>query len=69
MRVAHHLEPIAARLGLSPTSVAIAYALANAQVASVLFGATSPDQVEQNCQSLVALEQLSASVLDELRDG
>ena len=46
---------------------AIAHAQANPQVASVLFGATSPEQVGQNAQALTALEQLSDSVLQELR--
>jgi aryl-alcohol dehydrogenase-like predicted oxidoreductase len=67
LHVAERLEAIAARLGQPPAAVAIAYALANPLVSSVLFGATSAEQVRQNCLALLALERLSDSVLDELR--
>jgi aryl-alcohol dehydrogenase-like predicted oxidoreductase len=65
--VADRLDAIAGRLGQTPAAVAIAYALTNPLVASVLFGATNPEQVGQNAQALSALEQLSDSVLEELR--
>jgi aryl-alcohol dehydrogenase-like predicted oxidoreductase len=64
LQVAEKLEAVAARLGRPPATLAIAYALANPQVASVLFGATSPEQVQQNYR---ALERLSDEVLAELR--
>lgn len=67
LQVAERLEAIAGRLAQPPAAVAIAYALANPQVASVLFGATSPEQVGQNAEALTALEQLSDPVLEELR--
>jgi aryl-alcohol dehydrogenase-like predicted oxidoreductase len=67
LQVAHKLTQFATRLGQPPAAVAIAYALANSNVASVLFGATHPDQVQQNCQALHALDLLSASTLAELR--
>ncbi|MBV9327614.1 MAG: aldo/keto reductase [Chloroflexi bacterium] len=67
LRVAERLQPVAARLGKSPAAVAIAYALTSPRVASVLFGATRPDQIHQNCEALGAMEQLSDAVLDELR--
>jgi L-glyceraldehyde 3-phosphate reductase len=67
LRVADNLQVIASRLGQPPAALAIAYALANPLVASVLVGATSAEQVEQNTRALIAVEQLSESVLTELR--
>jgi aryl-alcohol dehydrogenase-like predicted oxidoreductase len=67
LRVAQRLAEVAARLDQPPAAVAIAYALANPRVASVLFGATSAEQVQQNCRALDASEHLSSLVLDELR--
>ena len=67
LRVAFKLEVVAARLGQPPAAVAIAYALANPLVASVLFGATSPEHVQDDCQALEALDRLTPPVLDELR--
>jgi aryl-alcohol dehydrogenase-like predicted oxidoreductase len=64
LQVAGKLEALAVRLGQPPAALAIAYALANPLVASVLFGATSPDQVQQNSK---ALEPLPEPVLTELR--
>jgi aryl-alcohol dehydrogenase-like predicted oxidoreductase len=65
--IAHRLQAVAERLGQPPAAVAIAYALANPLVASVLFGATSAEQLQQDCQALLALELLSPHVLDDLR--
>jgi aryl-alcohol dehydrogenase-like predicted oxidoreductase len=69
IQTAHKLTEFSARLGQPPAAVAIGYALANPNVASVLFGATRPEQVQQNCQSLDALQllELSAPALAELR--
>jgi aryl-alcohol dehydrogenase-like predicted oxidoreductase len=46
-------------LGVSPAALAIAFALANPRVASVLFGATSPAQIAEN---VTALEVDAATV-------
>ena len=53
------LRALAAELGSSPSALAIAFALANPSVASVLFGATSRAQVDDNA---TALEMDSATV-------
>jgi aryl-alcohol dehydrogenase-like predicted oxidoreductase len=65
--VATRLRRIASQLGQPPAAVAIAYALANPLVASVLFGATRPGQVRENAQALQALEHLNTDVVAELR--
>jgi aryl-alcohol dehydrogenase-like predicted oxidoreductase len=69
LQVARKLAEVAAQLGQPPAAVAIGYALANRNVASVLFGATRAEQVQQNCRALDALQQLSGSgsALAELR--
>jgi len=53
--------------GESPASLAIAFALANPIVASVLFGATKPEQIAQNLGAVELLERLSGEDLTELR--
>jgi aryl-alcohol dehydrogenase-like predicted oxidoreductase len=47
-----HLRELAGELGTSPAALAIAFALVNPAVASVLFGATSPAQVVDNATAL-----------------
>ncbi len=64
---ARRLNTVAAGLGEPAAAVALAYALTNPLVASVLFGATSPEQVRQNCLAVDVQERLGASVLEELR--
>jgi aryl-alcohol dehydrogenase-like predicted oxidoreductase len=67
LAVADGLQHVAGELGVAPASLAIAYALANPLVASVLFGATRPEQVAQNVEALRVLPRLTDSVLDRLR--
>jgi L-glyceraldehyde 3-phosphate reductase len=47
--------------------LAIAFPLANPRVASVLFGASRPEQVVENVGALELLERLSVGELSELR--
>jgi aryl-alcohol dehydrogenase-like predicted oxidoreductase len=46
------LRALAEELGHGPAALAIAFALANPRVATVLFGATSPEQVAANVHAL-----------------
>jgi aryl-alcohol dehydrogenase-like predicted oxidoreductase len=46
------LRALAGELGVSPGALAIAFALANPAVASVLFGATAPAQIAENVTAL-----------------
>jgi aryl-alcohol dehydrogenase-like predicted oxidoreductase len=59
-RVARDLAALARDLGTTSAALAIAFALDNPRVATVLFGATSPDQLRQNSTALEV-----ASGLDE----
>ena len=61
------LRALADRLGTAPATLAVAFALANPNVASVLFGATSPDQITQNVKAVELLASMSDADLAELR--
>ena len=56
LRAVPALRALAAELDTTPAALAIAFALANERVSSVLFGATTPEQVRENvaAESLVA---------------
>jgi aryl-alcohol dehydrogenase-like predicted oxidoreductase len=56
--LAPKLGAFAERLGAAPSAVAIAFALLNPNVATVLFGATSPAQVAENVAALEVLDRL-----------
>jgi aryl-alcohol dehydrogenase-like predicted oxidoreductase len=67
MAAGGHLSELAATLDKSPAALAIAFALANPTVASVLFGATSPHQVHQNATALEIVDTLDDAQLAQLR--
>jgi aryl-alcohol dehydrogenase-like predicted oxidoreductase len=67
LEAARELADIAARLGTSSAALAIAFALANQRVASVLFGATTPEQVTENVRAAELLDQLEPESLAELQ--
>jgi len=58
---------LAAELNTTAAVLAIAFALASDRVATVLFGATSPEQLEENVRAVELLERLTPAELDELR--
>lgn len=66
-KTGEELRAFANDRGESPAALAIVFALANPLVASVLFGATSPDQIDQNLEAVELLERLSGEDLTELR--
>jgi aryl-alcohol dehydrogenase-like predicted oxidoreductase len=68
VRVADALVSRAVALGVPPATLAIAFALANARVASVLFGATTPSQVAQNVAAVELSARLDSSEVDALRN-
>ncbi len=57
------LVDLAARVSTTPAALAIAFALAGPRVASVLFGATRPEQIHENARAL----DVDPAVLAELR--
>ncbi|HEX3922999.1 MAG TPA: aldo/keto reductase [Streptosporangiaceae bacterium] len=56
---AEELAALAARLDTTPAALALAFPFTNPAVASVLFGATSADQVRANCAAVSLLGRLS----------
>ena len=54
------------RLDTTPATLAVAFALGNPAVATVLFGATSPAQVEQNVAALELDARLTTEDREEL---
>ena len=52
------LVELAREWSVSPASLAFAFALAHPRLASVLFGATSPEQLRENVASLEVSESL-----------
>jgi aryl-alcohol dehydrogenase-like predicted oxidoreductase len=64
---AGELAGLAARLHATPAALALAFPLASPAVASVLFGATSPEQLRANCAAVRLLDRLDADDLAALR--
>jgi L-glyceraldehyde 3-phosphate reductase len=67
IRAAGQLHALATELGTTPAVLAMAFALANPDVATVLFGATSPDQIRENVAAAEVAEALTDSQLARLR--
>ncbi len=66
-QVGERLRGLADEMGTTPARLAIAFALSNPRVASVLFGATSPEQVAENVSALDVLASLEPGTLTQLR--
>jgi L-glyceraldehyde 3-phosphate reductase len=66
MAAAARLVELAATLDTSAAALAIAFALGNPTVASVLFGATTAEQVHQNAAALAVVDALDDAKLAQL---
>jgi aryl-alcohol dehydrogenase-like predicted oxidoreductase len=64
---AGELAALAGRLDTTPAALALAFPLTNPIVTSVLFGATSAEQVRANCAATGLLERLGPDDLAELQ--
>ena len=72
LRAVEPLRALAAEMGTTPAALAIAFALANPEVATVLCGATSPDQVTENVRGgelLAALSEADLAALTRIGAG
>jgi aryl-alcohol dehydrogenase-like predicted oxidoreductase len=67
LRAAGDLTVLAQRLATSPAALAIAFALANDRVSSVLFGSTTVEQLIENVSAVALLDRLSPTELAALR--
>ncbi|KAF2640830.1 voltage-gated potassium channel subunit beta-3 [Massarina eburnea CBS 473.64] len=60
------LKPIADKLDVTQSQLSLAWCLKNENVSSVITGASRPEQVVENCQSLKVLDKLTPEVLKEI---
>jgi aryl-alcohol dehydrogenase-like predicted oxidoreductase len=67
VRAAAELKALAAELDTTPAVLAMAFALANPDVATILFGATRPEQIRENVAAAEVVEALTESQLARLR--
>ena len=66
VRAAGELQALAEDAGTTPATLAYAFALLNADVATVLFGATSPEQIRENVAAADVAAALTESQLARL---
>jgi L-glyceraldehyde 3-phosphate reductase len=66
-QAADGLRTLARELDTTPAALAIAFAAAGPRVASVLFGATTTEQVAENAAAVELLDRLMPTELDNLR--
>jgi aryl-alcohol dehydrogenase-like predicted oxidoreductase len=62
LEIGRRVRELAADTGRSPAALAIAFALANPRVASVLFGATRPEQIDDDVTALDVDEETAERV-------
>jgi aryl-alcohol dehydrogenase-like predicted oxidoreductase len=62
------LDVIGAGVGATPAQLAIAFALLNEHVASVLIGATHPEQIQENAGAAAVLDRLDVDRRTSLRE-
>ena len=67
LRAGEELRALAEKSGARPAQMAIAFALLNPRVASVLFGATSPEQVIENVSAASLRSALDKQTVADLR--
>jgi aryl-alcohol dehydrogenase-like predicted oxidoreductase len=67
LAAAGELAGLASRLEASAAALALAFPLTNPSVTSVLFGATSPEQLRANCAAVSLWDRLGPEDLAQLR--
>jgi aryl-alcohol dehydrogenase-like predicted oxidoreductase len=67
LRASEDLRALAERTRARPAAMALAFALLNPNVASVLFGATTPEQVIENLSAVELRSTMDAQALADLR--
>lgn len=60
------LEPIADKLGIKMSQLALAWVLANENVSSAITGASSPEQVYENVGAVDAVKKLTPEIMSEI---
>lgn len=67
LRASGQLRELAERIGARSAPLALAFALLNPLVASVLFGSTTPEQVSENVAAVELLSALDEQTITDLR--
>lgn len=62
------LQPIADRLGVKMSQLALAWVLKNDNVSSAITGASSPEQVAENCAAVAVVDKLTPEILNEIEE-
>lgn len=60
------LKPVAEKLGVTQSQLAVAWCLKNENVSSVITGASRPEQIEENVGALKILDKLTPEVMAEI---
>lgn len=66
---AQALQPIAQELGCTPAQLALAWCAANPHVSTVLTGATSVEQVQENIKAVEVVRKLTPEVMKRIDDA
>ena len=67
LKAASDLRALAERIARKPAPMAIAFALLNARVSSVLFGATTPEQLVENASAVELVAAIDDETIADLR--
>lgn len=62
------LQPIAEKLGVTQSQLALAWCLKNQNVSSVITGASRPEQIVENVQSLKIIDKLTPEIMAQIDD-
>jgi len=65
-KVARDLKPIAEDLGCTRAQLALAWCLKNADVSSVITGASRPEQVDENMKAMDVMERLTPELMAKI---
>ncbi|KUF89903.1 hypothetical protein AM588_10003289 [Phytophthora nicotianae] len=63
---ADKLKPLAEKLGISMAELAVAWCVSNENVSTVMIGAKTMEQLEQNLKAVEALEKITSDVKAEI---
>lgn len=66
MRLLIPLQPLADKLECKTSHLALAWCLKNENVSSVITGASRPEQIVENIESLKVLPKLTAEIMGEI---
>jgi voltage-dependent potassium channel beta subunit len=66
LETVRRLKPIADKLGITQSQLAVAWVLKNENVSSVITGASKPEQVEENVGALKILDRLTPEIMAEI---